>query len=34
VVDGLGQNADDNSATEAAVREEVLDLTRRFPIYS
>jgi glycine hydroxymethyltransferase len=34
VVDGLAQDANDNSATEAAVREEVLDLTRRFPIYS
>jgi glycine hydroxymethyltransferase len=34
VVDGLAHNADDNSATEAAVRQEVLDLTKRFPIYS
>jgi glycine hydroxymethyltransferase len=34
VVDGLAKDANDNSATEAAVREEVLDLTRRFPIYS
>jgi glycine hydroxymethyltransferase len=34
VVDGLADNADDNSAIEAAVREEVLDLTKRFPIYS
>jgi glycine hydroxymethyltransferase len=39
VVDGLAQNsedgdANDNSATEAAVRQEVLDLTKRFPIYS
>jgi glycine hydroxymethyltransferase len=34
VVDGLAKNADDNAATEAAVRQEVLDLTRRFPIYS
>jgi glycine hydroxymethyltransferase len=34
VVDGLAKDAHDNSATEAAVREEVLDLTRRFPIYS
>jgi len=34
VVDGLATDPDDNSATEAAVREEVLDLTRRFPIYS
>jgi glycine hydroxymethyltransferase len=34
VVDGLAQDPHDNAATEAAVREEVLDLTRRFPIYS
>jgi glycine hydroxymethyltransferase len=34
VVDGLAKDANDNSETEAAVREEVLDLTRRFPIYS
>jgi len=34
VVDGLAQNGDDNSAVEAEVRAEVLDLTRRFPIYS
>jgi glycine hydroxymethyltransferase len=34
VVDGLAKDADDNSATEAAVRQEVLDLTKRFPIYS
>jgi glycine hydroxymethyltransferase len=34
VVDGLSKDASDNSATEAAVRQEVLDLTKRFPIYS
>jgi glycine hydroxymethyltransferase len=34
VVDGLANDSHDNSAIEAAVREEVLDLTRRFPIYS
>ena len=34
VVDGLARDAHDNAATEAAVRQEVLDLTRRFPIYS
>jgi glycine hydroxymethyltransferase len=39
VVDGLAQQgidggAADNSAIEAAVREEVLDLTQRFPIYN
>jgi len=34
VVDGLAKDANDNSATEAAVRQEVLDLTKRFPIYS
>jgi glycine hydroxymethyltransferase len=34
VVDGLAQNGDNNSAVEAKVREEVLDLTARFPIYN
>jgi glycine hydroxymethyltransferase len=39
VVDGLAQHGNDgdahhNAATEAAVREEVLELTKRFPIYS
>ena len=33
VVDGLAKG-DDNSAVEAKVREEVLALTKRFPIYS
>jgi glycine hydroxymethyltransferase len=33
VVDGLAANSEDNSAVEAKVREEVLQLTRRFPIY-
>ncbi|WP_370689774.1 serine hydroxymethyltransferase [Phenylobacterium sp.] len=33
VVDGLAAGGD-NAAVEAAVREEVLTLTRRFPIYS
>jgi glycine hydroxymethyltransferase len=33
VVDGLAANSEDNSAGEAKVREEVLQLTRRFPIY-
>ncbi|HEX8568996.1 MAG TPA: serine hydroxymethyltransferase [Caulobacteraceae bacterium] len=33
VVDGLSANPDDNSAVENEVRSEVLDLTRRFPIY-
>jgi glycine hydroxymethyltransferase len=33
VVDGLAANPEDNAAVEAKVREEVLDLTRRFPIY-
>ncbi|WP_374570208.1 serine hydroxymethyltransferase [Phenylobacterium sp.] len=33
VVDGLAQGGD-NSAVEAKVREEVLALTKRFPIYS
>ncbi|HKT53078.1 MAG TPA: serine hydroxymethyltransferase [Caulobacteraceae bacterium] len=34
VVDGLSVNKKDNSAVEAKVREEVLGLTARFPIYS
>jgi glycine hydroxymethyltransferase len=35
VVDGLAANgADGNAAVEATVREEVLDLTGRFPIYN
>ena len=34
VVDGLAKNGDDNGAVEAKVRQEVLDLTNRFPIYS
>src|SRR5579875_2175270 len=34
VVDGLAAHPDDNGAVEAKVREQVLDLTRRFPIYS
>jgi glycine hydroxymethyltransferase len=34
VVDGLAVNGEDNSAVEAEVRAEVLDLTRRFPIYA
>ena len=34
VVDGLAAGGADNAAVEAEVREEVLDLTRRFPIYS
>ncbi len=34
VVDGLAVNgADGNGAVEAKVRQDVLDLTRRFPIY-
>jgi glycine hydroxymethyltransferase len=33
VVEGLAKNADDNASVEAAVRAQVLDLTRRFPIY-
>ena len=33
VVDGLSANGEDNSAVENEVRAEVLDLTRRFPIY-
>ncbi|HEX5775384.1 MAG TPA: serine hydroxymethyltransferase [Caulobacteraceae bacterium] len=34
VVDGLAKNGEDNTAVEAAVREEVLALTARFPIYN
>ena len=34
VVDGVAQNGDSNGDVEAAVREKVLDLTARFPIYS
>jgi glycine hydroxymethyltransferase len=34
VVDGLAANPEDNSAVEAKVREEVLALCARFPIYS
>ncbi len=33
VVDGLRDNPDDNSAAEAAAREKVAELCRRFPIY-
>ena len=33
VLDGLAQNADDNTAVEARVREEVRALCRAFPIY-
>jgi glycine hydroxymethyltransferase len=34
VVDGLRQNGENNAEVETAVREKVLDLTARFPIYS
>ncbi len=34
VVEGLRRNGEDNSAVEATVRAQVLDLTSRFPIYS
>ena len=34
VVDGVAQNGDANGEVEATVREKVLDLTSRFPIYS
>ena len=34
VVDGLSRDKKDNTATEAKVREEVLALTARFPIYN
>ena len=33
VVDGLAADGEDNAAVEDEVRTEVLDLTRRFPIY-
>jgi glycine hydroxymethyltransferase len=33
VLDGLAQNAEDNKAAEARVREEVRTLCRAFPIY-
>ena len=33
VLDGLADNREDNTAVEAAVREDVLALCRRFPIY-
>ncbi|MBN34223.1 MAG: serine hydroxymethyltransferase [Rhodospirillaceae bacterium] len=33
VLDGLAANPDDNSATEQAVAEKVLDLCHRFPVY-
>jgi glycine hydroxymethyltransferase len=34
VVDGLAANGvEGNGAVEAKVRQDVLDLTRRFPIY-
>ena len=34
VVDGLAKNGEDNSAIEAEIRQEVLALTARFPIYN
>jgi len=34
VLDGLASNPDDNSKIETEVREQVLKLTSRFPIYS
>ncbi len=34
VVEGLAANPEGDAAAEAAVREEVADLTRRFPIYA
>ena len=34
IADGLKANKKDNSAAEAKVREEVLALTARFPIYN
>jgi glycine hydroxymethyltransferase len=34
VVDGVAANGEANGAVETAVREKVLDLTARFPIYS
>jgi glycine hydroxymethyltransferase len=33
VVDGVARHGDDNSAVESEVRQKVLDLTARFPIY-
>ncbi len=33
VLDGLVENGENNGAVEAAVREEVLELCGRFPIY-
>ncbi len=33
VLDGLAADHDDNAAVEAAVREEVRTLCRRFPVY-
>ena len=32
-LDGVRTNPDDNSATEKAVKADVLELCRRFPIY-
>lgn len=34
VIDGLAAHPDDNSVAERAAKEQVLQLTRRFPIYS
>jgi glycine hydroxymethyltransferase len=34
VLDGLAANPEDNRAAEGAVREDVIALCRRFPIYS
>lgn len=34
VLDGLSSSSEDNSVAERAAREQVLQLTRRFPIYS
>ena len=34
VVEGVARNGEDNGAVETSVRNEVLDLTARFPIYS
>ena len=33
VIDGLAQNPEDNSAAEAKVRNQVLELCGKFPIY-
>jgi glycine hydroxymethyltransferase len=33
VLDGLASNPHGNNATETAVKEEVISLCRRFPIY-